>query len=92
MKRNNHNSLNRYLKILKENKTTLSDTYGVDEIGIFGSHSRNKANTSSDVDICVKLRDEYLTFDNYMELKLYLQKLLGKEIDLAINDSIRREY
>lgn len=41
----------------------------------------------SDVDLLVDL-DEH-TFDRYMDLKLYLEDLLGRRVDLVLIDGLR---
>lgn len=87
--KNSH--LKNILKILKDNKEILSEKFGVTDIAIFGSYVTGEQNKRSDIDIFVELKPEYKTFDNYMELKFYLQKITSKKIDLAIKESIREE-
>ena len=79
------------LNILKDNKKTLYEKYGVTDIAVFGSYARNKHKGKSDIDILVELKSRFRTFDNFMELKFYLQKLTSKKIDLVIKSSIRKE-
>lgn len=87
--KNSH--LKNILKILKDNKGILSEKFGVTDIAIFGSYVRGEQNKRSDIDIFVELKPEYKTFDNYMELKFYIQKITSKKIDLVIKESIREE-
>lgn len=86
-----NNNLKNIIKILKDNKRILSEKFGVTDIAVFGSYVRGEQNKKSDIDIFVELKPEYKTFDNYMELKFYLQKITSKKIDLAIKESIREE-
>lgn len=79
------------LHIFKINKKTLFEKYGVTDIAVFGSYVRNEQNGKSDIDIFVELKPKFRTFDNYMDLKFYLQKITAKEIDLVIKNSIRKE-
>jgi len=79
------------LHILKNNKKILSEEYGVTDIAIFGSYVRNEQNGKSDIDIFVELKPKFRTFDNFMDLKFYLQKITAKGIDLVIKNSIRKE-
>lgn len=84
-------AINNLLHILKINKKTLSEKYGVTDIAIFGSYVRNEQNSKSDIDIFVELKPKFRTFDNFMDLKFYLQKITSKKIDLVIKNSIRKE-
>jgi predicted nucleotidyltransferase len=79
------------LHILKNNKKTLSEQYGVTDIAVFGSYARNEHKGKSDIDIFVELKPGFRTFDNFMDLKFYLQKITSKKIDLVIKNSIRNE-
>ncbi len=79
------------LRILKDNKITLSEKYGVTDIAVFGSYVRNEHKGKSDIDIFVELKPGFRTFDNFMDLKFYLQKITSKKIDLVVKDSIRQE-
>ena len=84
-------AINDLLHILKINKKILSDKYGVTDIAVFGSYVRNEQNGKSDIDIFVELKPKFRTFDNFMDLKFYLQKITSKKIDLVIKNSIRKE-
>ena len=44
---------------------------------------------NSDVDILVEFEKAHETFDNYMDLKFYLEELFGRKVDLVIIDSIK---
>ena len=79
------------LHILRNNKGTLSEQYGVIDIAVFGSYARNEHKGKSDIDIFVELKPRFRTFDNFMDLKFYLQKITSKKIDLVIKESIRKE-
>ena len=63
--------------------------YGVKRIGLFGSFIRNEQKEKSDVDILVEFKEGMKTFDNYMELKFFLEKLLGCKVDLVIYDALK---
>jgi predicted nucleotidyltransferase len=84
-------AINDILHILKINKKTLFEKYGVTDIAVFGSYVRNEQHGKSDIDIFVELKPKFRTFDNFMDLKYYLQKITAKEIDLVIKNSIRKE-
>lgn len=74
---------------LSKNLNTWKVKYGVKRIGVFGSFSREEQNESSDIDVIVKFNDSDLTFDNYMDLKITLEDLFQKKVDLVIIDDIK---
>jgi len=61
--------------------------FSVRQIGIFGSCARGDDSSASDVDILVSL--DMKTFDNYMELKFFLEEKFGRDVDLVIDESIK---
>jgi predicted nucleotidyltransferase len=74
--------------ILQERKNYLAEKFGVIEIAIFGSYARGEQRKDSDVDLIVDFKEGYKTFDNYMNLKFYLEELFGKKVDLVIKSAI----
>jgi predicted nucleotidyltransferase len=56
-------------------------------LGLFGSFARDEARGDSDVDLLVDL-DQH-TFDRYMDLKLRLEDLLGRRVDLVLRNSLK---
>lgn len=63
--------------------------YGVRRVGIFGSFARLAQNNKSDIDILVEFNPDNKTFDNYMDLKFYLERLLHRKVDLVIKDALK---
>lgn len=61
--------------------------FGVKKIGIFGSFVRGDATNDSDIDFLVEL--EHKTFDNYMDLKFYLENLFDRKIDLILSETLK---
>ncbi len=85
-------SLDKCLKIIQREKSNLRKKFGVKDIAIFGSFARNEIGEESDIDIMVELEKQNKTFDNFMELKFYLNSLFpNKKIDLVLKDAIREE-
>jgi predicted nucleotidyltransferase len=78
------------IAVLRDNRKEI-EKYGVDRIGLFGSYGKGEQITNSDVDILVKLKKERKTFNNYMDLKFYLEDLLGEKVDLVIAENIKME-
>jgi predicted nucleotidyltransferase len=76
------------LKKIEENIGKIK-TYGVKKIGLFGSFIRNEQNAESDVDILVEFEEEKKTFDNYMDLKFFLENLFNHKVDLVVTEAIK---
>ncbi|MBI5248975.1 MAG: nucleotidyltransferase family protein [Desulfomonile tiedjei] len=74
------------LKRLEENRETIRG-FGVCRIGIFGSYARGEQKEGSDMDFLVDF--ESATFDNYFDLKFFLENLFGRTVDLVISDAIK---
>lgn len=73
--------------IYKNNEEILH--YGVKNIGVFGSFVRAAQNSKSDIDILVEFNKGEKAFDNYMDLKFYLEKLFHRRVDLVIKEAIK---
>lgn len=78
-------------KILTKRKKELQERFNVKEIGIFGSFVRGEQRKRSDVDILVEFTKGSKTFDNYMELKFFLEKILGLKVDIVLKSAVREE-
>jgi len=74
------------INFLRRNKKLLRDKYRVSKIGIFGSYAREEDTDESDIDIIVSMPSD---FDNYYDLKEFLEQQLNSEIDLALEKNIR---
>ncbi|MEK6873581.1 MAG: nucleotidyltransferase domain-containing protein [Nanoarchaeota archaeon] len=79
---------NQILKIIKDHKSEINK-YSVKKIGLFGSYAKGEQNENSDIDILVEFNNS--GFDNYMDLKFFLGKILGKKIDLVIENGLKPE-
>jgi predicted nucleotidyltransferase len=69
------------ISTLRNLKTNLK-VLGVHSLALFGSVARDEAQGDSDVDILVDLEPP-ITFDRYMDVKLYLEEQLGTRVDLV---------
>lgn len=77
-------------RILQDQKPYLADTYGVVEIGIFGSYVRGEQREDSDLDVLIELeRPARISLIDLVELELYLSELLGVRVDLAIRKNLK---
>ncbi|OGW95690.1 MAG: nucleotidyltransferase [Omnitrophica WOR_2 bacterium GWA2_45_18] len=75
------NTIRQHLKVLNR--------YGVKKIGLFGSFAQSSQKITSDIDILVEFKAGGKTFDNYMDLKFYLEKIFSKKVDLVIKDTLK---
>ncbi len=66
------------------------DELGVASLALFGSAARNEARENSDIDLLVRFEGT-ATFDRYMDLKLFLEDLLGYPVDLVTDRALRDE-
>ena len=66
------------IKILKANKNKLS-RFGIRQIGLFGSYSRNEQSDKSDIDLLIDFEPEKETFDNFMAVCELIEKILKNE-------------
>lgn len=69
----------------------LCASHNVDTMYVFGSALRSDFNVSSDVDFLVKFKPGNLAeyFDNYMSFRQSLKNLLGREIDLVEEQTLK---
>jgi|SRR3989338_4741914 len=75
---------------IAQNKEYLRETYGVEEIGVFGSYARGDNNVNSDVDVSIELnRRVPVGLFAFARIKFYLENLLGKKVDLVIKSGIK---
>lgn len=67
--------------------------FGVQRLGLFGSYVRGEQTPESDMDFLVEFQSrEMKTFDNYFDLKFWLEDTFGQENDLVIAENLREEF
>lgn len=76
------------LKIINENQQYIKK-FGVKSIGLFGSYATNNQKLESDIDLLVDFKKGKKTFDNYMDLKFYLENLFDCNIDLVVKEALK---
>lgn len=69
------------IKTLKKNK--------VNKAGIFGSYSRGEQKKNSDIDIVVNINDKKMSLLGFIGLKLKLEDILKKKVDLVEYSAIK---
>ncbi|MFM5889943.1 MAG: nucleotidyltransferase family protein [Dolichospermum sp.] len=75
------------INLLKENLTTIK-SYGVTSLALFGSFARDEAKSTSDLDLLVEFQGK-VTFDQYMDLKFFLEDNLGLSVDLVTKKMLK---
>jgi uncharacterized protein len=78
------------LERLNAEAAGLRKKYGVKSLAVFGSVARGDDHEGSDVDILVTFEGP-ATFDNFFDLKFYLEDTLGRSIDLVTPKALRPE-
>ena len=84
---NSTNTAENILKVLNEKEEIIHQRFGVKTIGLFGSWVREQASPTSDIDLLVEF--DQSSFDKYMDLKFYLEDLLGKPVDLVLKTALK---
>ena len=74
------------INFLKQNKQIIQEKYDVNKIGLFGSFARNEATKDSDIDILVDMKS---SFDNFFELKYFLEDAFKTRVDLGKEKNLR---
>ena len=81
-------SKEKILQKIQENFIQIRQ-FGVQRIGIFGSYVKGSQTATSDVDILVDFDPKQKTFDNYMELKFFLEDLFDTKVDLVLQEALK---
>ena len=80
---------NKIIKTIEEHKEYIRGC-GVKKIGLFGSFSKGTQHKKSDLDFLVVFDSP--TFDNYMDLKFFLEKIFKKNVDLVTEDNLKPAF
>lgn len=79
-------SLNDILRLLGEHAEDFR-RMGVRELAVFGSAATGTARDDSDLDFLVAFDEK--TFDAYMDLKIFLQDMFHRRVDLVLKDAVK---
>ena len=79
---------NQIIKLINENQSIIQK-FGVKRIGLFGSFLKNKQKSDSDIDILIEFKKGEKTFDNYIDLKFFLERLFKRDVDLVVKEAIK---
>lgn len=69
------------LEVLRSLKVELSQRYGITALGIFGSVARGEAQSTSDVDVVVKMQEPNLF--TLVHVKEDLEEALHEHVDIV---------
>jgi hypothetical protein len=72
---------NDIINFLKQEKHYLHKHFNVSDIAVFGSFAKNENISTSDVDILVEF--DKVSFDKYVQLKIFLENKLSINVDLV---------
>ena len=74
--------------VLSAHKDELKEKYGIDQIGLFGSYTKENQKINSDIDILVDFKKviDLLTF---VHVKNYLSELLNINVDLVMRKALK---
>ncbi len=78
------------LKMLKQYKKENSKKYGITNLGIFGSYSKNAATDDSDIDIVIETQEPDIY--KLVHIKDELEKLFNKSVDIVRNRERMNPY
>jgi predicted nucleotidyltransferase len=75
------------IRLLSERQAEMQ-RFGVRSLALFGSVARDMAREDSDVDILVEF-DGPPGFGRFMDLKFFLEDLLGRRVDLVTRKALK---
>ena len=75
------------LSILSQNRRHL-ERLGVRRLGLFGSFARGEQQPGSDIDLLVEFEQGRKTFDAFMDLCEFLEKILNDRVELVTVESL----
>ena len=76
------------IAIIKNNKSEIMSRYGVQRLGLFGSHVREQHRKRSDIYILVSFTHDIDLFD-FVDLREYLEARLHGKVDLVMETALK---
>lgn len=73
---------------LTERAQDVRQRFAVKTLAVFGSVARGEGRAGSDVDVLVAF-DGPADFDRFMDLKFFLEDILGVRVDLVTDKALR---
>lgn len=76
------------LNALRNHKQEFS-SWGIRNVGLFGSYARNEESESSDIDLLIDFDPDRESFDNYMAVCDFLEQLfVGERIEVVTKNGL----
>lgn len=63
-------------------------SWGVRRLGLFGSFVRGQPGSDSDIDMLVEFETGHKTFDNFVNVALFLEELFGRRVELVTPEAL----
>ena len=76
------------LAALRRHWQDIEQRFAIKHLSVFGSAARDELHEDSDIDVLVEFKGK-ATFDGYMDLKFYLETILGRKVDLVTHDAVK---
>lgn len=76
------------LKLLKQELPYLKQRYGISNIGLFGSYSRNEQNENSDIDLLVDF-ERPIDYFKLFEVEDYLKEKFGIYVEIVTRPALK---
>ncbi len=73
---------------IKQKISPVLERHGIKKVGLFGSVARGEMKEDSDIDILVEIKEPISLLD-FIKIKLEIEKILGREVDLVEYDTIK---
>ena len=66
-------------------------SFGVSGLGLFGSFARDTViHEDSDVDLLVDFEQGKKTYDNFFDLAMYFEEILGRKVEIVTPQSLSK--
>lgn len=76
------------LNTIRSSKPEMEALYGVQRLGLFGSHVRERPRKKSDIDILVAFNRDIDLFE-FLDLREYLESRLHSKVDLVMESALK---
>lgn len=80
---NQSDRIDEFVSVLRQRLPEIRERYGVNALGIFGSHLHRLQRKGSDLDVLVEFENGDLTLFQFIELRDFLSDLLNVKVDLV---------
>jgi predicted nucleotidyltransferase len=75
------------LSLIQEHQSQIRN-WGVRRLGLFGSFVRRQQDNDSDIDILVEFEPGRKTFDNFIQVALFLEELFARRVELVTPEAL----